>query len=133
MSNLKSNLHLAASRLLRDRLSFGNVQAMFAYDFDDPGFQPDYLESDILEAIRGSVNARQILQSEYQQIEEDVRVLRNEVLRNAKQNCPLPVNLRRLIWNAQKLFSCKPHKPGPAGKQLTPLQAVLPATSMPDT
>lgn len=89
---------------------------MFAYDFDDPGFQPDYLEPDTLEAIRGNVGARQLLQSEYQQIEEDVRILRNEVLRNAKQNCPLPVNLRRLIWNAQKLFSCKPHKPGPAGR-----------------
>ena len=97
------------------------LQAMFAYDFDDPGFQPDFLYPDTLEAIRGSVSARQVLQIEYQQIEEDVRVLRNEVLRNAKQNCPLPVNLRRLIWNAQKLFSCKPHKPGPAGSVLGPL------------
>ena len=91
---------------------------MYAYDFDDPGFQPDYLEQDTLEAIRASVDARQVLQQEYQTIEEDVRVLRNEVLRNAKQNCPLPVNLRRLIWNAQKLFGCKPHKAGPAGSIL---------------
>lgn len=107
------------------------LQAMFFFDFDDPGFQPDYLEADTLEAIRGSVNARQILQGEFQQIEEDVRILRNEVLRNAKQNCPLPVNLRRLIWNAQKLFACKPHKPGPAGKYTHPapklnLRACLP-------
>jgi len=52
-------------------------------------------------------------------------VLRNEVLRNAKQNCPLPVNLRRLIWNAQKLFGCKPHRLGPTGKPCPPSPSAI--------
>lgn len=89
---------------------------MFAYDLDDPAFGPDYIADDVIEMLRTNVQARQILHDELTQLEEDVRVLRNEVLRNAKQNCPLPVNLRRLIWNAQKIFSCKPHKAGPTGE-----------------
>ena len=92
------------------------MQAMYYYDFDDPDFAPDYLESDTLEDMRSSLEARQLLDAEYAAILEDVKVLRNEVLRTAKQNCPLPVNIRRLIWNAQKLFGCKPHRLGSTGK-----------------
>ena len=88
---------------------------MYYYDFNDPGFQPDYLEPDAMESIRASVEARTLLDVEYQSILEDVQVLRNEVLRTAKQNCPLPVNLKRLIWNAQKLFGCKAHRCGATG------------------
>ena len=96
------------------------TQAMFFYDFDDEGFQPDYLEADVLELIRASVEARQVLDAEFQQVADDVRILRQEVLRNGKQNCPLPVNLKRLIWNAQKLFHCKPHQPGATGEGSCP-------------
>jgi len=38
---------------------------MYYYDFEDPGFDPDYLEPDMLEAIRGSLEARQMLQDEF--------------------------------------------------------------------
>lgn len=95
-------------------------QAMYYYDLNDHSYVPDYLEADMLEALRESVEGRQILEAEYQQILDDVRVLRSEVLRNGKQNCPLPVNLRRLIWNAQKIFLCKPHRPGSTGQPPCP-------------
>ena len=30
------------------------------------------------------------------------------MLKTGNDMCPLPVNLARLIWNAQKLFKCGP-------------------------
>lgn len=49
------------------------------------------------------------------QLEEDLRVLRQEVLRSGDVGVQLPVNFRRLIWNAQQMFHCQPHRPGASG------------------
>ena len=49
------------------------------------------------------------------QLEEDLRVLRHEIRQSGETGVQLPVNFRRLIWNAQKIFKCKPHRPGPSG------------------
>ncbi len=52
------------------------------------------------------------------QLEEDLRVLRHEIRQSGETGVQLPVNFRRLIWNAQKIFKCKPHRPGPSGSVL---------------
>ena len=49
------------------------------------------------------------------QLEEDLRVLRHEIRQSGETGVQLPVNFRRLIWNAQKIFKCKAHRPGPSG------------------
>lgn len=49
------------------------------------------------------------------QIQEDLKVLRHEVLRSGEAGVQLPVNLKRLIWNAQQIFHCQPHRRGPSG------------------
>lgn len=49
------------------------------------------------------------------QLEEDLRVLRHEIRQSGEIGVQLPVNFRRLIWNAQKIFKCKPHRPSPSG------------------
>ena len=49
------------------------------------------------------------------QLEDDLKVLRNEVLRSGDAGVQLPVNLKRLIWNAQNMFHCQPHRRGPSG------------------
>ena len=49
------------------------------------------------------------------QLEVDLGVLRNEVLRSGEAGVQLPVNFRRLIWNAQQIFKCRPHRSGPSG------------------
>ena len=49
------------------------------------------------------------------QLEEDLKVLRNEVMRSGETGIQLPVNFRRLIWNAQQIFKCRPHRPGASG------------------
>lgn len=54
------------------------------------------------------------------QLEEDLRVLRHEIRQSGETGVQLPVNFRRLIWNAQKIFKCKPHRPGPSGTSIFP-------------
>lgn len=41
---------------------------------------------------------------------DDACVLRKEVIPSGEAGVNLPVNLKRLIWNAQQLFKIKPHK-----------------------
>ena len=42
-------------------------------------------------------------------------MLRHEVMRSGESGVQLPVNFRRLIWNAQQIFKCRPHRQGPTG------------------
>lgn len=50
-----------------------------------------------------------------QQLEDDQRVMQTEVMRSGDTGCNLPVNLKRLIENAQRKFGCRPHKRGFTG------------------
>ena len=50
-----------------------------------------------------------------QQILEDHTILRLEVLPTGDNGVNLPVNLKRLIWNAQQLFKVKPKCKAPSG------------------
>lgn len=50
-----------------------------------------------------------------QQILDDHTILRSEVLPTGDNGVNLPVNLKRLIWNAQQLFKIKPNRKAPSG------------------
>ena len=50
-----------------------------------------------------------------QQLREDLMTLRREVLPSGESSINLPVNLRRLIWNAQERFQCNRQREGPTG------------------
>lgn len=54
--------------------------------------------------ILGDVELQKYLDQEYDQLVEDRKFLRNEVFLNGDYNWPLPVNLRRVIQNAQQIF-----------------------------
>ena len=63
-------------------------------------------------------------------------MMQSEVLRSGDTGCNLPVNLRRLIENAQRKFACRPHKRGATGacgpRALRPPRAPsLPACLLP--
>lgn len=51
-----------------------------------------------------------MLESEWQQLEEDRRTLR-KVFPKGDAKVVLPCNLKRLIWNAQKIFHVDLRKP----------------------
>ncbi|ODV93810.1 hypothetical protein PACTADRAFT_18443 [Pachysolen tannophilus NRRL Y-2460] len=54
--------------------------------------------------IIGDVNLQSILDEEYNQLLEDRRYLREECFLNGDFQWPLPVNIRRVIQNSQKIF-----------------------------
>jgi hypothetical protein len=89
---------------------------VFRYELDRPGWSPDWLDPEVLDTLRSDLDARQVLEAEFVQLEEDQRVMQTEVMRSGDTGCNLPVNLRRLIENAQRKFACRPHKRGPTGE-----------------
>jgi DNA-directed RNA polymerase II subunit RPB1 len=90
---------------------------VFRYELDRPGWSPDWLDPEVLDTLRSDLDARQVLEGEFVQLEEDQRVMQTEVMRSGDTGCNLPVNLRRLIENAQRKFACRPHKRGPTGER----------------
>ncbi|KAG2453789.1 hypothetical protein HYH02_001998 [Chlamydomonas schloesseri] len=79
---------------------------------------PDWLSAEEYEALRTDPSVEQAMRDEMAQIKEDLRVLREEVLTNGDEKVNIPLNLARLIWNAQTKFNCKPHRPGWTGLQV---------------
>lgn len=76
----------------------------------DRDLPPDWLSGDEYEALRTDYEAEQALREEMAQLREDLRVLREEVLTTGDEKVNIPLNMARLIWNAQTKFSCKPHR-----------------------
>ena len=54
--------------------------------------------------IRGDVKLQKVLDDEYRQLVEDRHYLRSVVFPNGDYQWPLPVNIRRIIQNAQQIF-----------------------------
>jgi DNA-directed RNA polymerase II subunit RPB1 len=95
---------------------------VYKYELDRPGWVAPWLDPALLETLRLDGEARATLDAEYKQLEEDQRVLQREVMQNGEAGCNLPVNLRRLIENAQRKHDLKAHRSGPTG--LNPLEVV---------
>ena len=50
------------------------MQAKFGYRLDDPKWAPDWLSNEQLEMLHSDIDARQIIDGEYEQILKDLRV-----------------------------------------------------------
>lgn len=68
----------------------------------DNGVSESLLES--AKEVRGDVELQKVLDEEYAQLQSDRRYLREVCFPNGDYNWPLPVNLRRIIQNAQQIF-----------------------------
>lgn len=88
------------------RLTEPRFRAMFRFELDDPAWAPAWLPAHVLDALRASAPARRALEGEYEQLCADVGTLRTEVLRSGDASVVLPLNIRRLITNAQQAFNC---------------------------
>ncbi|KAI1719686.1 RNA polymerase rpb1, domain 1 domain-containing protein [Ditylenchus destructor] len=96
---------------------------LFERDFkldltDERQLRKLYTEN-VVREITNSAEALRIVDAEWHQLEEDRRLLRKIFPRpNAK--IYLPCNLKRLIWNAQKIFHADMRKP----TSLSPLKVI---------
>ncbi|KAG2256277.1 hypothetical protein Bca52824_075571 [Brassica carinata] len=66
----------------------------FKYEIDDENWNPTYLSDEHLEDLKGIRELR----------DADRFQLGTEIATNADSTWPLPVNIKRHIWNAQKTF-----------------------------
>ncbi|KAL6754081.1 hypothetical protein V8C86DRAFT_2713077 [Haematococcus lacustris] len=100
------------------------LHARFGYPLDVTPSPDDldWLSPQLLELVRTDAACREVVEMEHRSIWEDLEVLRAEVLTTADHSVNLPVNIRRLILNAQNRFGAKPHRPGPTG--LDPIYAI---------
>ncbi|KAL6045208.1 DNA-directed RNA polymerase II subunit RPB1 [Balamuthia mandrillaris] len=86
------------------RMSNFTLEEVYRFNPDDPNFGEGYMDPDIIEEIRTSSEARHAIEQEFQRILEDRNLMRKTIIPSGESDWPLPVNLKRLIWNAQKTF-----------------------------
>ncbi|RLM69983.1 DNA-directed RNA polymerase II subunit 1 [Panicum miliaceum] len=71
----------------------------FRYELDDENWKPNYLLPVHVDDLKTIIEFRNVLEAEVQKLETDRFQLGTEIA-----TWPMPVNLKRLIWNAQKTF-----------------------------
>ncbi|KAL0051000.1 hypothetical protein WJX82_000334 [Trebouxia sp. C0006] len=98
------------------------LEAKFGYRLDDPKWAPDWLPNEQLEMLHSDIDARQIIDGEFEQITKDLRVLRREIIKSGEHNIQQPVNLKRLLWNAQRVFDKE--QGGKAQSSLSPVEVI---------
>lgn len=69
-----------------------------------------WLGQEQVQEIQSNHEVKHLLDDEYKQLRDDLNVMRMEVLTHGNGGINIPVNLRRLIWNAQTLYNCGPNK-----------------------
>ncbi|EPB71879.1 RNA polymerase Rpb1, domain 5 [Ancylostoma ceylanicum] len=81
----------------------------FKNDLSDEKTLRKYYTEDLVRELQSSPEATKELEAEFQQLEEDRRLLR-KIFPTGDAKIVLPCNLQRLIWNAQKIFHVETRK-----------------------
>lgn len=82
----------------------------FQIDFSRPELET-YLSSTIIDSLEADGEAKVLLEEEYKALIEDHELLRTTIIPSGETKQPLPLNIRRLTWNAQKLHHINPREP----------------------
>jgi len=77
---------------------------VFRYELDDENWRPNYLLPVHFDDLKTISEFRSVLEAEVHMLEADRFQLGTEIATNGNHTWPLSVNLKRLIWNAQKTF-----------------------------
>jgi DNA-directed RNA polymerase II subunit RPB1 len=95
-----------------DALQMANedVELKYQHDYDSPSWGEGWIDPAIADAIANSPERKRILDKEFEQIVADRRLLREKIFLAGDDRWPLPVNLTRMILNAQKIFHLGPKK-----------------------
>ena len=94
----------------------------FHMDPDEPGFGRGWMSEAQANDLANSVEKRAMLDAEWEQVLEDRTALRM-VMPTGDPGVHLPVNLKRIIWNAQKNYGLVKDMSAP-GRERDELQAV---------
>ncbi|KAK7289789.1 hypothetical protein RIF29_03733 [Crotalaria pallida] len=84
---------------------------VFRHEFDDENWKPSYMLEEAVEDLKTLKDIRNVFEAEFQKLEADRFQLATEIATTGDSSLPLPVNLKRLIWNAQKTFKVDFRRP----------------------
>ncbi|CAA0840967.1 DNA-directed RNA polymerase II subunit 1 [Striga hermonthica] len=86
------------------KLKTSDFNEMYRYEFDDPSWNPSYMLPKAVEDLKLIHDVRSVFDAEFRRLEADRWQLGTEIAANGDSSWPLPVNIKRLILNAQKKF-----------------------------
>ncbi len=92
------------------RMDNGKFQNMYRLDITRSDLLEEFLESTVKDQVLRDDRIHQELADEFRQLELDRKQLREEIIQSGDDQVHLPVNIRRLIWNAQKKFHTASYK-----------------------
>lgn len=82
----------------------------FRVDLNE-GFRKGALDYSVLKSIENDADLPDEFAKEFARLADDRELLRTHIFKNGEDKWPLPVNLQRLITNAQQIFHIDPRKP----------------------
>ncbi|KAK2997212.1 hypothetical protein RJ639_025783 [Escallonia herrerae] len=86
------------------KLAKAKVNKVFRYELDDEKWNPNYMLPEHVEDLKTIREFRNVFDAEVQKLEAYGFQLGTEIATTGDNSWPMPMNLKRLIWNAQKTF-----------------------------
>jgi DNA-directed RNA polymerase II subunit RPB1 len=80
------------------------IKQTYLIDLNYSDSMDSWLSNEVKEEMLRDPYSHKKLQQEYNDIQNDREMLQKRVLKMGDESCWLPVNVKRLIWNAQKRF-----------------------------
>ncbi|KAK3025186.1 hypothetical protein RJ639_043072 [Escallonia herrerae] len=86
------------------KLAKAEVNKVFRYELDDEKWNPNYMFLEHVEDLKTIREFRNVFDAEVQKLKTYGFQLGTEIATTGDNSWPMPVNLKSLIWNAQKSF-----------------------------
>eukprot|EP00898_Chlorokybus_atmophyticus_P000376 jgi/Chlat1/1339/Chrsp119S01776 len=91
-----------------NRKQFDNI---YRFEVERTGFADTYLEPEVIDDLVSNPEVQASLDEELKRLQADRQLLRTSIFPSGEASWPMPVNLHRMIWNAQKVFHVDTRKP----------------------
>ncbi|PHT58110.1 DNA-directed RNA polymerase II subunit 1 [Capsicum baccatum] len=85
--------------------------ALYVYEIDDPNWNPSYMLPETVKDLKSIWEICSVFDAEVQKLEADRHQLGTEIVVAGDDSWPLPVNIQRLVLNAQKILKIDFRRP----------------------
>ncbi|KAL0392464.1 UNVERIFIED_CONTAM: DNA-directed RNA polymerase II subunit RPB1 [Sesamum radiatum] len=93
------------------KLKKSDFNDMYKYEIDSTNWNPSYMLPEAVEDLKTIREIRSVFDAEVQKLEADRYQLGTEIATTGDNSWPLPVNIKRLVLNAQKTFKVDFRRP----------------------
>lgn len=93
------------------KLKKSDFSDMYKYEIDHSNWNPNYMLPEAVEDLKTIREIRSVFDAEVQKLEADRYQLGTEIATTGDNSWPLPVNIKRLVLNAQKTFKVDFRRP----------------------